>query len=95
MKDFFLNFTKILESNSKIYWSIIVGIVACLILYIIEIVHIQNLLAHTTEQDKSNIRALVDPIAQIYFWVRIILIFLALICSNVQYRKTKKKLNLS
>ncbi|MBJ9952897.1 MULTISPECIES: hypothetical protein [unclassified Acinetobacter] len=95
MKDFFLNFTKILETNSKIYWSIIVGIVGCLILYIAEIVHIQNVLAQMSGQDTAVIRTVIDPIAQGYQWSRIALIILALVWSNVEYRKTKKSIKKS
>ena len=94
MKDFFLNFTKILETNSKIYWSIIAGIVACLILYIAEIIHIQSIYPHISSQGSTVVRAVIDPIAQRYQWVRIGMILIALIASNIQYRKTKKMLNL-
>lgn len=93
MKDFFLNFTKILETNSKIYWSIIAGIVACLILYIAEIIHIQSIYPHISSQGSTVVRAVIDPIAQRYQWVRIGVILIALIASNFQYRKTKKMLN--
>ena len=94
MKDFFLNFTKILETNSKIYWSIIAGIVACLILYIAEIVHIQSIYPHISPQGSTVVRAVIDQIAQRYQWVRIGVILIAMIASNIQYRKTKKLLNL-
>lgn len=94
MKDFFLNFTKILESNSKIYWSIIIGIAGCLILYIAEIVHIQNVLGHLNGQESSIVRAVIDPIAQKYQWSRIIVILFAIVCSVIQYYHTKKNLNL-
>lgn len=94
MKDFFLNFTKILETNSKIYWSIIAGIVACLILYITEIIHIQSVYPHISSQDPTIVRTILDSIAQRYQWVRIGAILIALIASNIQYRKTKKMLNL-
>jgi hypothetical protein len=95
MKDFFLNFTKILETNPKIYWSVIVGIASCLILYIAEIVHIQNILGQMNGQEATVIRAVIDPIAQRYQWSRVLFIVLALIWSNFQYRKTKKILNLA
>lgn len=94
MKDFFLNFTKILESNSKIYWSIIIGVAGCLILYIAEIVHIQNVLDHLNGQESSIVRAVIDPIAQKYQWSRIIVILFAIVCSVIQYYQTKKSLNL-
>ncbi len=94
MKDFFLNFTKILESNSKIYWSIIVGIAVCLILYIAEIVHIQNIFSQVKDLESSTVHAMIDPITQKYQWARIGVFFCAMIGSVVQYRKTKKALNL-
>ena len=94
MKDFFLNFTKILETNSKIYWSIIAGIVACLILYIAEIIHIQNLLAHLNAADTLMQRAVLAPIAQRYEWARILVICLTFIWTIWEYFKTKKTLKL-
>ena len=94
MKDFFLNFTKILETNSKIYWSIIAGIVACLILYIAEIIHIQSIYPHISSLDSTVVRTIIDAIAQRYQWGRIAVILIALIASIFQYRKTKKILNL-
>ena len=94
MKDFFLNFTKILETNSKIYWSIIVGIVTCLVLYVAEIIHIQSIYPHISSLDSTVVRTIIDAIAQRYQWARIAVILIALIASIFQYRKTKKILNL-
>ena len=94
MKDFFLNFTKILETNSKIYWSIIVGIVSCLVLYVAEIIHIQSIYPHISSLDSTVVRTIIDAIAQRYQWGRIAVILIALIASIFQYRKTKKILNL-
>ena len=94
MKDFFLNFTKILETNSKIYWSIIVGIVTCLVLYVAEIIHIQSIYPHISSLDSTVVRTIIDAIAQRYQWGRIAVILIALIASIFQYRKTKKMLNL-
>ena len=94
MKDFFLNFTKILETNSKIYWSIIAGIVACLILYIAEIVHIQSLFSQIHSQDSSVVRAVIDPIAQRYQWARFAVFCIAVLWSVLEYFKAKKRLNL-
>ena len=94
MKDFFLNFTKILETNSKIYWSIIVGIVTCLVLYVAEIIHIQSIYPHISSLDSTVVRTIIDAIAQRYQWGRIAVILIALIASIFQYRKTKKILNL-
>jgi hypothetical protein len=44
MKAFFLNFTRIVETNPRIYWSILFGIAACLVLYVAEIVHIDQVI---------------------------------------------------
>lgn len=41
-KEFFLNLTRIIEANPKIYLSIIVGIAGCLMLFVAEAVHIQK-----------------------------------------------------
>ena len=83
-----------MESNSKVYWSIIAGIAACLILYIIEIVHIQNIFSQVKDLESSVVRAMIDPIAQKYQWARIVLFFLAIVCAVIQYYKAKKELHL-
>lgn len=92
MKDFFLNLTQVLESNSKIYWSIIVGIVLCLVLYVTEIIHIQSVYPHLPKQDPTVVRTVIDAIAQKYQWVRIGVMILAVLMSVVQYRSTRKRL---
>ena len=94
MKDFFLNFTKILELNSKIYWSIIVGIVGCVILYIIEIVHIQNVLGLLNGQEPAAIRNVIDPIVQRYQWSRFAVVGVTIFWAVFEYFKTKKAFNL-
>ncbi|QOW47197.1 MULTISPECIES: hypothetical protein [Acinetobacter] len=94
MKAFFLNLTLILEKNPKVYWCIIMGIALCSVLYVVEVVHIQNLLPDVKVQDRSALRALIDPIAQRYSWARIVVIIVAIIAANVQYLKTKKSLGL-
>lgn len=94
MKAFFLNLTGILESNSKIYWSVIVGIAGCLILYIAEIVHIQNLFSQINSQDTSVVRAMIDPIAQRYQMARFVVFGIAILWSVFEYFKAKKRLNL-
>ena len=43
-KEFFLNLTRIIEANPKIYLSIIVGVAGCLVLFIAEAVHIQKII---------------------------------------------------
>ncbi|OTG84676.1 hypothetical protein [Acinetobacter sp. ANC 4648] len=94
MKEFFINLTRILEVNPKLYWSVIAGIAGCLILYFAEIVHIQNLLTDLDSADKVMQRAVLEPIAQRYQWARILVICLAVIWANWEYFKTKKALKL-
>lgn len=94
MKAFFINFTRILETNAKLYWSVILGIVGCLVFYVAEIIHIQNLLAHLDSNDALLQRATLEPIAQRYQWIRVILIGLAVVWAVWEYFKTKKVLNL-
>ena len=43
-KEFFLNLTRIIEANPKIYLSIIVGVAGCLVLFVAEAVHIQKII---------------------------------------------------
>ena len=45
MKEFFLNLTRIIEANARIYLSVIFGIALCLMIFVAEAVHIQNLAA--------------------------------------------------
>ena len=94
MKDFFLNFTRIVENNPRIYWSIILGIAGCLVLFVAEIVHVQNILADLNTKDQSIMRAAIEPISQQYKWSRIVVVIAAVIWSNVEYLKSKKKLGL-
>lgn len=94
MKDFILNFTRILESNAKVYWSIIIGIVGCLALFVAEAIHVGNILAALNTKDQVLMKTTIDPIADIYFWARIILLIVMVIWANVEYIKTKKKLGL-
>ncbi|AWL29910.1 hypothetical protein DJ533_15710 [Acinetobacter defluvii] len=94
MKHFFLNFTKILETNPKIYWSVIVAIAGCLTLYFAEIIHVQNLYPTIQSNDPRVVKGIIDPIVQRYHWARIVVVIAALILANLQYIKTKKSLNL-
>lgn len=94
MKAFFINLTRILEENSKLYWSVIAGIAGCLALYFAEIIHIQRLLTHLNPTDMSIQRTILEPIAQRYQWARILVICLAVVWANWEYFKTKKSLNL-
>lgn len=94
MKDFFLNFTRIVENNPRIYWSIIFGIAGCLVLFVAEIVHVQNILADLHTKDQNLMRAAIEPISSQYKWSRIVVIAAAVLWSNFEYLKSKKKLGL-
>lgn len=94
MKDFLLNFTRIVEANAKTYWSIIFGIALCLILFITEVIHIQNIITSLASKDQQILQQAIQPITQIYTWARILVMLLALMWSHYEYRKTKKKLAL-
>lgn len=94
MKDFILNFTRILESNPKVYWSIIIGIVGCLALFVVEAVHVQNILATLNTKDQVLMKTAIDPVARLYFWARIAILAVMVVWSNLEYLKTKKKLGL-
>lgn len=95
MNDFLLNFTKIVESNTRIYWSILFGIAACLVLYIAEIVHIDQVIAALNTKDQQILRAAIEPITQQYKWGRIMAMVAAVLWSSWEYSKAKKKLRLS
>lgn len=94
MTAFLVNLTRILERNSKLYWSVIAGVAGCLVLYFAEIMHIQNLLTHLNAADTVMQRAVLAPIAQRYEWARILVICLSIIWTIWEYFKTKKALNL-
>ncbi|MCT8090651.1 hypothetical protein H0920_14075 [Acinetobacter sp. C_4_1] len=94
MKAFFLNSTRILEHNTKIYWSIIFGIAACLILFIAEAVHIQNFMATLNTQDQNALYAAIQPLTQRYSYSRYLVLVLALLWTVYEYISTKKKLGL-
>lgn len=95
MKDFFLNFTRIIETNPKIYWSIIVGIAACLGLFIVEAVHIQNIIVDLNTHDQRVLKQAIEPLAQRYTWSRVIVVVIAILSAHYQFVKTKKKLGLT
>lgn len=94
MKAFFLNLTTIIENNAKIYASIIIGLVGCLLLLIGEAVHVQTAVQALQSQDSTTIRAAIDPLIQRYSLSRYLLLILAVIWSVYEYKKTKKKLGL-
>ena len=93
-KEFFLNLTRIIEANPKIYLSIIVGIAGCLVLFVAEAVHIQKIIELLNTKDQVVLRAAIEPIADKYSWSRWLLLILALIWSSFAYSSTKKKLGL-
>lgn len=93
-KEFFLNLTRIIEANPKIYLSIIVGIAGCLVLFVAEAVHIQKIIELLNTKDQVVLRAAIEPIADKYSWSRWSLLILALIWSSFAYSLTKKKLGL-
>lgn len=94
MKDFFLNFTKIVERNPKIYWSIIFGIAACLMLFVAEIVHIQNIINALDTKDQQILREAIQPVSAQYKWARVFAIVAAVAWSVWEYSKTKNILGL-
>lgn len=95
MKDFFLNFTKIVEMNPRIYWSIIFGIAACLLLFIAEIVHVDQVISALNTKDRQILNAALEPITQKYQWSRILVMVMAIFWANGEYLKAKKKLGLN
>ncbi len=84
-KEFFLNLTRIIEANPKIYLSIIVGVAGCLVLFIAEAVHIQKIIELLNTKDQVVLRAAIEPIADKYSWSRWSLLILALIWSSFAY----------
>lgn len=94
MKAFFLNFTRIVENNPRIYWSIIFGLAACLMLFVAEIVHVQNLLSELHTKDQNLMRTMIEPLSSKYKWSRVFSIIVALVWSSFEYLKSKKQLGL-
>ena len=94
MKAFILNFAKVIEHNAKIYASIIVGLVLCLLLLIGEAVHVQVLVGQLTAPNASNVQQLVGPLTLRYQIARYVVMAVAIVISVLQYKKTKKKFGL-
>jgi hypothetical protein len=90
VKTFFLNFSRIIESNPKVYWSIIVGIVACVFLFIAEIIHVQHVVNSLAPNSREQLAEIIPPLSQKYTWSRVMCILLAIFGSIYQYRKTKQ-----
>ena len=95
MKAFFLNFTRIVETNPRIYWSILFGIAAWLVLYVAEIVHIDQVITALNTKDQQMLRAAIAPLNEQYKWARIMAMVTAVVWSSWEYSKAKKKLGLS
>ena len=95
MKAFFLNLTRIIEANPKIYISIIVGIAGCCMLFVAEAVHVQKIVESLNTKDQAILRVAIEPISDKYTWTRWSLLLMTFIWSNYEYRSTKKKLGLS
>ena len=94
MKAFILNFAKVIEQNAKIYASIIVGFVACLLLLVGEAVHVQVLVDSMLGQSHQAIVDAVEPLTLRYSLTRYALMALAIVWSISEYKKTKKKMGL-
>lgn len=94
MKDFFLNLTRIIESNAKIYWAIIFGIACCLLLYIAEIIHMQSLAEMLKASAPSASGEIFGVIARRYNLARGLVMVLFIAWSVYEYKTTKKKLGL-
>ena len=94
MKAFILNFAKVVEHNAKIYASIIVGLVACLLLLVGEAVHVQVLVESMTGQSHQAISQAVEPLTLRYSLSRYVVMILAIVWSVLEYKKTKKKFGL-
>ena len=95
MKAFFLNFTRIVETNPRIYWSIIFGLAACLAVFVAEIVHIQLVINELNTKDQNVLAEAILPLATKYKWSRIFAIILALFWSNMEYLKAKRQLRMT
>ena len=94
MKMFLLNPTKIIENNAKIYASIIVGLVGCLLLLIAEAVHIQSVVTALATDNQTILKEAIRPLTQRYNISRYFLIVVALVWSIYEYKTTKRKMGL-
>lgn len=94
MQQFFLNLTRIIENNARIYLSIIFGIALCLLIFVAEAVHVQKIAESLATKDQALLRAAIQPIAQIYTWSRVVVLILMCVWSSLEYSLTKKRLGL-
>lgn len=92
MQKFFLNLTRILENNTRIYWSIIFGLFCCVALYIAEAVHVQVVVNDLNTQDQAVLRASIEPLVARYGIARWVVFILAVLWSVAEYFKSKKTL---
>lgn len=92
MKAFLLNLTTIIEHNAKIYASIIVGFVGCLLLFIAEAVHVQTLIQSLSSESKTVVKTAIEPLIQRYSLSRYFVMIAAVIWSVYEYKTTKKKI---
>lgn len=94
MKNFFLNLTRIVEKNPRVYFAIIAGVAVCLMLFIAEAVHIQTLAEAAQTRDQAVLREILQPVTSHYTWSRVLAIAVMIFWSTAEYRKTKKQLGL-
>jgi hypothetical protein len=94
MQQFFLNLTRIVENNPRIYLSIIFGIALCLLLFVAEAVHIQKIAESLATKQQALLREAINPVANIYSWVRIAVLLLMCVWSSYEYMRAKKRLGL-
>ncbi|WP_374665832.1 hypothetical protein [Acinetobacter sp.] len=94
MKNFFLNLTRIVEKNPRVYFAIIAGVAVCLMLFIAEAVHIQKLAEAAQTRDQAVLREILQPVTSRYTWSRVLAIAVMIFWSTAEYRKTKKQLGL-
>ncbi|WP_407307449.1 hypothetical protein [Acinetobacter sp.] len=94
MNDFFLNLTRIIETNKKIYWAIIFGIAVCLLFFIAEVVHMQSVAEALKANDPAISKEIFRVIAHRYDLARWSVMALFIVWSVYEYQSTKKKLGL-
>ena len=78
MKEFFLNLTRIIEANARIYLSVIFGIALCLMIFVAEAVHIQNFAATLNTNDQQILRETIQPLTERYSLSRYIVLVLTI-----------------
>ncbi|NWK75500.1 hypothetical protein D7V64_09405 [Acinetobacter cumulans] len=94
MKEFFLNLTRIVEANSRVYFAIIAAIVLSLVLFIAEAVHIQTVANALQTHDQVRLKEVIQPLTTRYGWSRAFIIGVMVLWSIWEYRKTKQRLGL-